>query len=207
MEWRRSVRTVLEAAGAEIAAEAVAGPETLDAVGREAPDIALVDVLLSGGGVMWAARLAARHPRLQIVMTAEDPDEESLFSALRAGARGYIVKTSAITRLPAILAGVMSGEVSVPRSLVAPLVEEFVRRAPRQRRLDYLPGSQRLSSQERQVVAWVIDGRSTEDIAGLMYVSPGSVRSYLSRALFKLRLESREALCEVAAHTRVGVRK
>lgn len=162
------------------------------------PDLALMDFHLPGGGLMASARLITRHPRMQVVMMALQISDEQLFAMLRAGANGYVEKDPAFTRLPHTLHDVMAGQVALPRTLMAIVVDEFARRGTRRGGLVRLPGIQRLSGREQQVVAALLAGATTAEIAAQLFVQQSTVRGYVTRALKKLRVEDRAALVRLA---------
>lgn len=200
-DWRAEFGANSRDSGASVVAEATTAGECIEAVKRTHPDIAFVDIDLPGGGLMTTARLVARHPRLQVLMTAEHMEEADLLAALRAGAKGVILKPGGLGGLHSTLHSIMAGQVVIPRHLVRVLVEEFTRLGRARRAVD-IPGSQRLSAREHQAVSLLLDGCSTEEIAQAMYVSPGSVRAYLSRALAKLRVSDRDELRSLVTQMR-----
>jgi DNA-binding NarL/FixJ family response regulator len=196
--WRARVRTRVESAGLTVVGEAEAAAEVSVLAADLEPDLALLDFHLPGGGLMASARLVTRHPRLQVVMMAVAISDDQLFAMLRAGANGYVEKDPAFTRLPHTLRDVMAGQVALPRTLMAVVVDEFARRGTRRGGLVRLPGIQRLSRREQEVVAALLAGASTAEIAEQLFVQPSTVRGYVTRALKKLRVEDRAALVRLA---------
>ena len=100
---------------------------------RERPDLCLLDVRMPGGGLAAAWEISARLPRAKIVMLTVSGEDADLFAALRAGRRGYLLKTMNFARLPDALDGVCSGEAAIPPTLVARVLTRFRAREPRWR--------------------------------------------------------------------------
>jgi DNA-binding NarL/FixJ family response regulator len=134
-------------------------------------------------------------PDTAIVMLTVSRDDEDLFAALRAGARGYLLKDIDPDRLPNALDGVLAGEAALPRGLVARLIDEFRTRDSSHRRQGVLA---KLTDREWQVLKAMQQGKSTAEMAAEMYVSPVTIRTHVSAILRKLRVTTREQAIEVA---------
>jgi DNA-binding NarL/FixJ family response regulator len=121
-------------------------------------------------------------------------ESEDLFDALRAGARGFLIKDMDPDRLGSALRGVLSGEAALPRSLVSKVLEEFRGRSGRKVFMRERRSAQ-LTSREWEIMELLRQGLSTEDVAGRLFVSAGTVRVHISSVLKKLQVKSRsEAL-------------
>jgi DNA-binding NarL/FixJ family response regulator len=193
---RMGVRSALEQDGFIIAAEVASGPAAVDAVQRLAPDVALLDVHMPGGGIAAAHASAAVRPETAIVMLTVSRDDTDLFDALRAGARGYLLKDIDPARLGPALRGVLDGEAALPRNLVARLMDEFRDRDHRGARPQG-PLS-KLTSREWETLELMRQGLSTADIATKLFVTPVTVRSHVSAILRKLQVTDRESAVQVA---------
>jgi DNA-binding NarL/FixJ family response regulator len=176
---------------------------TADAVGavqaavRARPDVCVLDIRMPGSGLAAAWEIAARLPGAQIVMLTVSEQETDLFAALRAGARGYLLKTMNLGRLPDALDGVCSGEAAIPRALVARMVEQFRGREPRWRRLAVGQFVQRrLTSREWEVLELLAHERSTAQIAEKLVLSASAVRAHIASIVRKLQVEDRAAAAE-----------
>src|ERR1700688_3094636 len=123
---RGLVRGALEATPEfRVCAEASNADEAMESADREHPDVCLLDINMPGSGIAAAARISAALPTASIVMLTVSRKDDDLFDALRAGAMGYILKGTDDQSLVDSLRRVLSGEASLPGSLVARLVEEF----------------------------------------------------------------------------------
>jgi DNA-binding NarL/FixJ family response regulator len=157
------------------------------------PDICLIETTLPGGGITAAAEIRRRVSGTTIVMLAEEPDEEELFDALRAGASGYLLKKTNPARLAIALRGALRGEAALPRDLAARVVEEFRRRS--ETRVLSLPNrpSVDLTRREWEVLELLKLGRSTREIAERLRISEITVRRHIGTLLRKLEVPNRSA--------------
>ena len=185
---RMGVRLSLEDDGFAVVAEASTAPTAVAAALEHRPDVVLLDVHMPGSGIAAARTLAGELPSAAVVMLTVSRDDEDLFEALRAGARGYLLKDIDPDRLPHALRGVLNGEAALPRNLVARLVDEFRGRDRAPVRPDAA-----LSSREWQVMDGLVRGLSTKEIARELYVAPVTVRTHVAAVLKKLGVDSREA--------------
>lgn len=157
------------------------------------PDICLIETTLPGGGITAAAEIRRRVSSTTIVMLAEEPDEDELFDALRAGASGYLLKKTNPARLAIALRGALRGEAALPRDLAARVVEEFRRRS--ETRVLSLPNRQSidLTRREWEVLELLKLGRSTREIAERLRISEITVRRHIGTLLRKLEVPNRSA--------------
>lgn len=177
-----------------VCAEAADAAAAIDGAVRERPDVCVLDVRMPGGGVAAAWEISARLPRTKIVMLTVSRDDRDLFSALRAGAAGYLLKDMDPASLPQALRDVLNGEAALPPALVTRVVEEFRDRGPRRRAVVAGDGYETLTSREWQVLDLLRQGLSTAAIARRLVVSPVTVRTHVNSILRKVRAPSREAL-------------
>jgi DNA-binding NarL/FixJ family response regulator len=186
---RLGVRLALENEGFEIVAEAATAPAAVAAVVEHAPDVALLDVHMPGDGISAARAIGRDLPDVAVVMLTVSRDDSDLFEALRAGARGYLLKDIDPDRLPHALRGVLEGEAALPRNLVTKLVEEFRGRERAPSRGS--PATASLTSREWEVLELLRQGLDTAQIAQRLFVTPVTVRSHVSAVLRKLKVETR----------------
>jgi two-component system, NarL family, nitrate/nitrite response regulator NarL len=155
---RANVRPTLEAEGFEVCAETADAASAVEAALRERPDVCLLEVKLPGGGLVAAAEISGRVPNAAVVMLTASTEDSDLFTAVRAGASGYLPKDMDPEHLAPALRGVLQGEAALPPRLVARLIEDY-RRLDRPRRLQI--GGRRaaeLTERETEVVGLVLDG-------------------------------------------------
>ncbi len=188
---RAGVRMALEQDGFVVCAEVDNAPDAVRQATATHPDVALLDIQMPGNGITAAGQITVLLPQVAVVMLTVSQADRDLFAALRAGARGYLLKDIEPSRLPQALRGVLAGEAALPRTLAARLMEEFrVREAQPRRRL---LGRRRvqLSDREWETLELLHEGLSTKQIAERLYVTPATVRSHVSALLRKLHVSSR----------------
>ncbi len=178
--------------GFDVVAEGANARQATELVRLHSPDVCLLDIHMPGSGIAAARAIAQAQPDVSVVMLTYSRVDADLFDALRAGARGYLLKDMDPDRLGAALRGVLAGEAALPRSLVAKVLEEFSGR-PGRRVLTRDKRPAKLTSREWETMQLLRDGLSTEEAAKRLFVSPGTVRVHVSSVLKKLRVADRRA--------------
>jgi DNA-binding NarL/FixJ family response regulator len=189
---RDDVRWALEKGGLTVCAEVADAAHAVQQALETKPDICLLDLRMPGGGVPAAWEIAARLPTTKIVMLTVSDDDASLFSALRAGAVGYIVKDIDLGILPQMLRDVADGKAAIPPTLVARMVTQFHSNDPRFRTTEV--GTElgpRLTSREWDVLAGLAEGLSTREIGRRLQLKPSGVRAHISAVVQKLGVKDR----------------
>jgi DNA-binding NarL/FixJ family response regulator len=191
---RTDIKRVLETDGRfVVCALACDAPEAVRCATRERPELCLVDIRMPGSGIAATWQITARLPATRVVMLTVSRDDRDLFAALRAGASGYLLKDQPAEQVPAALCAVSEGEVSMPGTLVARVVEEFRDRAPRRRALLHKASGPRLTSREWEVLDLMRARQTTGQIARRLFISDVTVRSHVASIMRKLRVPDREA--------------
>jgi len=202
---RDDVRRALTEGGMTVCAKAAHAAHAVQQALETKPDICLLDLSMPGGGVAAAWEIAARLPTTKIVMFTVADDEANLFSALRAGAVGYLVKDFDLRDLPRELRDVADGKAAIPRTLVARMVKQFQTSDPRFRTTEV--GTElgpRLTSREWDVLAGLADGQSTRDIARRLQLKPSGVRAHISAIVRKLEVADRDEAVDYFRRTTAG---
>jgi DNA-binding NarL/FixJ family response regulator len=189
---REGVRIALEAHGMKIVAEVDTAQDAELAALATTPDVCLIDADLPGGGIAAVAAITKTVPRTALVILAATADDDALFAALNAGARGFLLKDTDPDRLPFAVQGVVDGEAALPRVLVTRVLQEFRRRANRGGIPDLVPGGEGLSDREWEVLVLLDGGLSTRDIGRRLGISDVTVRRHVSGLVRKLRVSDRE---------------
>jgi DNA-binding NarL/FixJ family response regulator len=191
---RDDIATALERDGRfAVCGVAANASEAIAVAVREEPDISLLDVRMPGSGITAAWEISARLPATRLVMLTVSREDRDLFDALRAGAVGYLLKDTPLAEIPAALAPVLRGEVAMPTSVVARLVEEFRDPSARRRKILGRGAGSRLTSREWEIIDLLRRDLSTGQIAKRLVISEVTVRSHIASALHKLRLPDRRA--------------
>lgn len=193
---RLAVRAALEVDGFAVVADVDSGPAAVRAVLEHRPAVCVLDVHMPGGGGIEAAEELSRlAPETAVVMLTASADDDDLFAALAAGAKGYLLKDVDPDRLGAALRGVLAGEAALPRALAARVMASFAEAPQRAPRRTALPG---LTARESEVLDLMVAGLSTEQIAARLYVGQVTVRTHVSNVLKKLKVSDREAAVRLA---------
>lgn len=195
---RAGIRKALEANGLRVVAEASTAGEALDAAVAWRPDVCLVSVGITGGGILAAEQIRRAVPVSKIVMLSDEECNDDLFRALRAGADGYLLSTTSAQRLPSALRGVVDGEAALPRSMTAHLITEFrARRDEGRQQVTFAGTSVELTAREFQVMERLRQHESTATIARDLSISDITVRRHISAIVHKLNLPNRRAVTQL----------
>jgi DNA-binding NarL/FixJ family response regulator len=187
---RAGVRASLDVDGFHIVGEASNARAAVDLALSMKPDVCLLDIHMPGNGIAAAEAISKSVPDCAIVMLTYSRDDDDLFDSLRAGARGYLLKDMDPDRIGSALRGVLAGEAALPRSLVSKVLEEFEGRSRRKLFMRAQRPTQ-LTSREWEIMELLREGLSTDDVAGRLFVTPGTVRVHVSSVLKKLRVGDR----------------
>jgi DNA-binding NarL/FixJ family response regulator len=166
-----------------VVGDASSAESAVDLVGRRRPDLVLLEPRMSGmGGVEAARRIAARHPFARVAMFTAHADQDLLWEALDAGAKGFILKDCENEALIAAIREVLGGGSFVdPR-----LAPEFLGSQPRPARGDGV-----LSGREREVLQMLANGLSNREVSERLVVSAETVKTHVKNILAKLEAEHR----------------
>ena len=195
---RQGLRTLLDLDGrVQVAGEAADGLEALERVPELRPDVALVDARMPRmDGVQLTRRLSEDHPEVAVVILTTFDEDELVFEALRAGARGYLLKDTPAPEVVAAITRAHRGEAVLGGTVASKVVSEF-------RRLAGPPGQpmggQVLSERELEVLRLVGSGASNREIAEKLYITEGTVKNHVSSILGKLGLRDRTQAALYAA--------
>jgi DNA-binding NarL/FixJ family response regulator len=182
-----------------VVGEAADGQAALDLTAEHRPDIVLMDIRMPGMDGLEATRRIAEDERLNqtrvIVLTTFELDEY-VFTAIRDGAAGFLVKDTEPADLIKAVRVVAAGEALLSPGVTRRLIEEYASRSRPAPRPSGLLES--LTEREREVVALVALGLSNEEIAGRLVVSPLTAKTHVSRAMIKLGARDRAQLVVLA---------
>ncbi|MEW6338735.1 MAG: response regulator [Acidobacteriota bacterium] len=182
---RDGVRLILTAErDIEVVGDAADGREAVRLVQRLKPEVALLDVAMPGlNGIEATARIVASGAHTRVVVLSMHATSEHIHRALQAGARGYLVKESAGSEVVAAVRAVAAGRIYLSAAIAETVVREYARHGVTAAGASPL---ERLSAREREVLQLVAEGRSSAEIARLVFLSPKTVDTYRSRLMAKL---------------------
>ena len=183
----------------QVVAEAGTVAEAVDAARRFHSDLVIMDVRLpDGSGVEACRQIREELPETRVVMLTSYPDEDAVFSAIVAGASGYLLKQVRARDLVAGLEAVGRGE-SLLDPAVTGRVLERVRKIATATEPDELSV---LTQQEQKILLLVAEGKTNKEIAAEVFLSDKTVKNYVSSILSKLDLERRAQAAAFVARVR-----
>ena len=178
----------------DVIGEASSAREALEMVADFHPDVVVMDIRLPGtSGIEACEEITTRFPETRVLMLTSYAEDEMLFSAIRAGASGYVLKQIGGEELVNALEAVGRGEALLDSAVTQRVFQE-VRRAVKEEEASAFA---RLSQQEKHVLLLVSEGRTNREIAKALFLGEGTVRNYVSSILSKLGVSNR---AEAAAY-------
>ena len=182
--------------GLEVVAEADSGPAAVTAVRSYRPDIVLMDVEMPGGdGITATARIVAESPATRVLILTMFDLDEYVLEALRAGASGFLLKTTPPHDVIAGVHACAAGDTTLGPSVLARLVDSYVSRpAPAS-----TPGLDELTDRELDVLRTMARGLSNAEVARALHLAETTVKTHVAHILLKLGVRDR-VQAVVAAH-------
>ncbi len=174
--------------GFQVVAEAGTAADAIEMAQKFQPDLVIMDVRLpDGSGIEACREIRSQLPATRVVILTSYPDEEAVFSAIVAGASGYLLKQIRARDLVSAIESVGRGE-SLLDPAVTEKVLERVRRIASGTEHDELA---QLTQQERKILTLVAEGKTNKEIADEVFLSDKTVKNYVSSILSKLNLQRR----------------
>ena len=160
----------------KVVAEAGSGREVM--ASKEAADVYVLDLRMpDGDGVQTIKALLARDPAAKVLVLTTYDNEEDIFQALEAGARGYLLKDTTKEELIAAVRQVHQGERYLPQNIASRLADRLIR--------------PNLTPREMDVLRLVCRGRTNKEIASAMFISEETVKSHMKSLFQKLGVHDR----------------
>ena len=187
--FRDGIASLLGAWDHDVVGQAADGPSAVALAIELRPDLVLMDVAMPGGGLEATRQLADRAPTVAIVMLTASEDIEDLFQAIRAGARGYLLKNLEARELRSMLAAIERGEAAITPAIAGRILAELARGATNPVAAPNVPDQ--LTERELDVLRGVVGGFTNKEIAGGLGLSENTVKFHLRNILDKLHAQSR----------------
>jgi DNA-binding NarL/FixJ family response regulator len=187
--FRHGIQALLNATSdIEVVGEAKTGEEVIALAATLQPDVILMDIQMPGvNGIEATRRILQTSPHIRILMVTMFEDDASVFTAMRAGARGYALKDTEKAEMLRAIRAVGGGEAIFSPAIATRLLEFFA--APR----PALPPQvfPELTEREREILNLIALGHSNNEIASRLVLSPHTVRNYVSNVFSKLQVADR----------------
>ncbi len=200
---RMGLRTLVGAEpDIELAGEASDGAAGLAVIRRTVPDVVLMDIRMPMMDGLAALSEITADPALadvRVIMLTTFELDEYVFAALRGGASGFILKDAEPEELLRAVRAVAAGGSLLSPSVTRRVIDHFA--GPTAAAPMPHPQLGQLTEREREIVAWVATGRSNDEIASELVVSPATVRTHVSRAMIKLGARDRAQLVVFAVQS------
>ncbi|WP_418909900.1 response regulator [Kitasatospora phosalacinea] len=189
--------------GITVVGSAPDGEEALRLVAEHAPDVVLMDLRMPRcDGVEATRRIRAGHPGTEVVVLTTYADDDSLFSALQAGARGFLTKDAGAEEIARAVADVRSGAAGLSPQVQLRLLERLSEPgqaapepapapAPAPAPVQRPPLPDGLTQREAEVLALIAAGLSNAEIAGRLFVSPATVKTHINNLFAKTAVRDR----------------
>ncbi|WP_432986233.1 response regulator [Dactylosporangium sp. CA-233914] len=178
----------------EVCGEAASGEEALAALPRLQPDVVLLDLVMPGmGGIAATERIVAAAPHVRVLVLSMADDDDSVFAAVRAGARGYVLKGARRVEIIRSIRVVADGEAIFGPAIAARLMGFFAgldRTGP-----EVFP---ELTARERQILGHIARHLTNPQIAERLGVSQKTVRNHVSNIFAKLQVADRAQAIVIA---------
>ncbi len=191
---RDGIASLLTAHNIEVVGEASDGTEALLKARELNPDIILMDIKMPRCNGLEATRLIkAEMPHLKIITLTVSEDDEDLFTAIKNGAEGYLLKNIKAEEFCSLLSGVARGEAAISPLLAAKIIEEFAREGGVKTGSASVP-----TNREIDILSLVATGTSNKEIASTLMITENTVKYHLRNIMEKLRLKNRAQLAAYA---------
>jgi DNA-binding NarL/FixJ family response regulator len=186
--FRKGLRALLAAQDdLEVVGEAKSAADTVELAGSLLPDVVLMDLHMPGGGIEATREIARTAPSVRVLVVTMFKDDASVFTALRVGARGYVLKDADEEEMLRAIRAVGRGEAIFSPEVAGKVLAYFARPHPTLPR-EAFP---ELTAREREVLKLIAEGKSNPEIARHLGLRLKTVANYASNIFSKLQVADR----------------
>jgi DNA-binding NarL/FixJ family response regulator len=198
--FRHGVRTLfLTTPELEVVGEASNGEEAIELARSLLPDVMLMDIRMPGAsGIEVTRKITTQFPTIRILILTMFEDDSSVFTAMRNGAKGYVLKDAEKDELLRAIHAVGNGEAIFSPNIASRMIEYFAMTRPAARE-EVFP---ELSVREREVLYLMTEGINNTDIAKKLSISGKTVANYITNILNKLQVSDRQEAMRLARESR-----
>lgn len=194
---RDGLRLILESQGDIIVVgEAANGRQTVEEVKKLCPDIVIMDIAMPDlNGIDATNQIAEICPSTNVIILSVFDTSEYIFKALKAGAKGYILKESAGEEVVKAIRKVKSGQHYLSQEISETVVTDYIKhRGTDEEKSPF----KILSNREREILQLIVEGKSNKEISDILFISPKTVETYKSRIMQKLDIRDVPSLVRYA---------
>ena len=189
--FREGIKALLKEEGFAFVGEASDGQEAVQLCKAQHPEVAILDLSMPLlNGVFAAQEIKKASPRTKVVLLTQHTEDHMVLSGLRAGVRGYVLKTRASAELVQALRAVCRGEMYLTQSVSSTVVQAFLTNKE--------IAEPSLSDRERQVLQLVAEGKTTKEIATLLGISVNTAETHRTNLMDKLDIHDTAGLVRYA---------
>ena len=201
--FREGLLALLNAAPeVEVVGEASTGKEAAAQVGALNPDVVLMDIQMPDiNGIEATRRILDNHPKIGVIMLTMLEDDDSLFAAMSAGARGYILKGADKTEVLRTVTAVAEGQALFGPVIAGRLATFFQRGGSTETTVSPFP---ELTEREHEILVLIAQGASNSDIAVQLHISGKTVSNHISNIFNKLQVANRAQAIVKARNANIG---
>ena len=195
---RAGIRALLERIpNTEVVAEASDGREAMELIAKRQPDIVLMDIAMPGlNGLEATRQIVKTWPPVRVIILSMHSSEEYVWQALRAGARGYLLKGASLAELELALSSVAKGELYLSPPLSQQAITEYVQRTGKER-----APAEKLTARQREILSLIAEGKSTKQVALQLNISVKTVESHRAQIMERLNIHDVAGLVRYAIRT------
>ncbi len=192
---RASLKSLLaDFPGIEVIAEAGNGREALELIAKYRPELVLMDISMPGlDGLEATRRIVKEHPNVRVVVLSMHATDVNVLQALRAGASGYVLKSSAPRELELAIESVARGEIFLSPAISKHVVEVYL-----SQKADQIIPLEQLTPRQREILQLVAEGNSSKRIAQLLHASVKTIESHRASLMERLDIHDVAGLVRYA---------
>jgi len=169
----------------------------MELIAKRQPDIVLMDIAMPGlNGLEATRQIVKTWPPVRVIILSMHSSEEYVWQALRAGARGYLLKGASLAELELALSFVVRGEIYLSPPLSQQVIREYVQRTGKQRARE-----ETLTARQREILSLIAEGKSTKQVALQLNISVKTVESHRAQIMERLNIHDVAGLVRYAIRT------
>jgi len=177
----------------EILGEASEGKEAIEKVQELAPDVVLMDIAMPGmDGLEATRRIRKKNPAVKVIIITQHDNREYILSCIKAGAAGFVPKRALGSELLAAIRAVSKGDSFLYPSAASALIKDYLQQAKGEDPYDHL------TDREREILKLIAEGRTSREIAEVLFISLKTVQGHRTKIMEKLDIHKQSELIKYA---------